>query len=248
MALRSYFVLQPAAPPQQFKTRHGVPLLATQDLWEASRGVSQALLFRARSESEPGDNFSGEDRLESCVGLVDSSTRWRSVADMARHPIAAIRHPQLQQACGGVMQILSTQHPAQVTPAMRQGMAAELMKIVEAASAEEPPTMTRFEAMIANHVAALAQADNDVEASFCAPFVRAFNQYDPEKQRAEYTARQATVETMSGAVLLSEAANRLSERMPAWHFAEMPKVEAATAREAKVAEAVLPPAEDDDED
>lgn len=247
MATKSYFVLQPAAPPQNFTPRHGSQLLAIQDLWEASRQPAQALIFRVRSEREFEAVFSGEDRLESCVGLVDASARWRSVADMARHPIAAIRHPQLAQACGNALQFLSSQHPANVTPAQRQAIAGELMKIVEAAAAEEPPTLTRFEAMIANHVAALAQADNDVEASFCVPMVRAFNQYDPEKQRPEYMARQSTVETMSGAVLLSEAANRLSERMPMWHFAEMPKV-AVSKKEKALTETLTPTAEDDDED
>lgn len=253
MATKSYFILQPAAPPQNFTPRHGSQLLAIQDLWEAARQPAQALIFRVRSESEPDATFSGEDRLESCVGLVDASTRWRSVADMARHPIAAIRHPQLAQACGNALQFLSSQHPANVSPAQRQAIAGELMKIVEGAAAEEPVTLTRFEAMIANHVAALAQADNDVEAAFCVPMVRAFNQYDPEKQRSEYMARQSTVETMSGAVLLSEAANRLSERMPAWHFAEMPKAEAkkvVVGREKALTETLTPtpPPEDDDED
>ena len=68
----------------------------------------------------------------------------------------------------------------------------------------------------------LIQADNDYEAAQLVPFVGALRPFAPDT--AEWSARTATLDTMAGAALLTEAANRLSERLPAWLFAKMPEL------------------------
>lgn len=221
MALRTYFTLQPGIPlPQDFKPQ-GVPLLALQDLWEASRPCPPSLLFRVRSESEAGAPFSTEDRIESCVGLIDAVVRWRVVFRMLGDAVASIQHPQLKEICGAALQFAATRHPATVSTRDRDEIVAALMKLL-AEDGDGAPHI--FEKLLADAVGRLAVADNDVEAAAVVPAVRAFCPFDPERQRIEYAGRMATLETLSGATVLVEAQRRLSERLPIWHVAAAPAV------------------------
>jgi hypothetical protein len=141
---------------------------------------------------------------------------------MTRTAISAVRHPILAKACLDVMTFVAGQHPANVTPAQRsafvEGIAKAAQEQMDGAEASD------FEKHVALTVAQLAQADSDIEAAHFVPFVGAFCPF--KRDTPEAAARLASIETMTGAVLLSEAANRLSERLPAWHSAEMPSVPA----------------------
>jgi hypothetical protein len=228
MALRSFFVFVPV--PREGKLEFGEcqgTLYTQQDLWRvAQSSFRPCLIFRVRSEKDPGEISDVKDRLESCVGLVDVATRWRCVFNMTKTMIATLQHPVIKSACWDVMRFVSTSHPASVTPDQRKAIVDGISKAAgEQMEGTESPQ--DFEKLIAFNVAALAQADNDLEAAQYVPFWRALCPFDPKSGNEEAKARIATIETMSGAVLLAEAANRLSERMPMWHFAEMPKAEAA---------------------
>lgn len=161
------------------------------------------------------------DFLESCVGLVDAATRWRGVFKMANTALAGVHDVQLAQACQQAIQFLTTQHPAALGAAVRRKVGEDIMK------ASEGEGVNGAEQRIAQGIAALAQADNDIEASYLLPFVQAFMPYSEEEHPAEFTARMATIETISGAVLITEAATRLAERSPIWMFVPMPALSLA---------------------
>ncbi len=215
MATRSYFALFAGIPaPQQFSPK-AAPLLSIQDLWEHCRTSPPSLLFRVRSESEPLAPVS--------VGVVDAITRWRCVFNMTRQLVSALRQPALKQACVQAMTFVSSQHPASITTEQRTAIIGELMKIVQE-GAEGQPAPNAFEQRVGASVARLVQADNDVEAAHYVPFLEALCPFSEEANRQEYGARMSTVETMSGAVLLTEAAQRLAERQPSWLFSTMPEL------------------------
>lgn len=221
MALRSFFALVPGlVRPDQFRieTAQRSELLTQQDLWSAAANYPPALIFRVRSESDPGVTFSDGDRLESCVGLLDAVARWRGVFNMTRTAISAVRHPILAKACLDVMTFVSSNHPANITPMQRQAFVDAISKAAEEQMGDTK--VTPFEANVAMGVVRLAQADNDVEAAHLVPFLQAFCPF--ERETPAFNERLATIETMAGAVFLTETANRLSERIPQWHFAEMP--------------------------
>lgn len=219
---RSYFALFPGVQaPGQFKALAGAELLTISDVWDAARKSPPALLFRVRSENEPGDAVVPEDTLESCVGVVDAATRWRSVWEMSRQMINAVRQPSLRQLCGNAMQFISSQHPASVTQDQRVAIIGELMKIVEQ-GVEGQPAPSGFEKEVAVGIARLVGADNDIEAAHYIPFTGALNPFGDGIEAPQASARNATIETMSGAVLLTYAAGRLSERAPQWIASAMP--------------------------
>lgn len=233
MATRTYFTFFPGVvPPHQFdpaRLAGAVPTcLSMQDLWEDARGRAPSLLFRVRSESDPLEAVDfQEDTLESCVGVVDAITRWRVVFAMTRQLINAIRHPALKQACTQAMVFVSGQHPASVTTEQRQGIGLEIMKIIRE-GVEGQPAPHPFEQKVAADVIRLVQADNDVEAASYVPFYHALCPFSEKEEAALFGPRLASIETLSGAILLSEAAQRLSERQPAWLFAPMPTLKADT--------------------
>lgn len=234
MATRSYFVLfagvqaaQTFKPSLRLPAPGQLPLLTQQDLWEQCRQAPPSLIFRVRSESDPLADLASADKLESCVGVVDAITRWRVVFNMTRQLVTAIRQPALRQACTQAMTFVSSQHPASVSTEQRSAIIGELMKIVQEGS-EGQPAPNAFEQRVGASVARLVGADNDVEAAHYVPFVEALCPFNQDTQRAEFGARMATIETLSGGVLLTEAATRLSERQPSWLFSAMPSLEAGT--------------------
>jgi len=222
MATRSFFILVPGLPrPDQFDVERlaHCDLLTQQDIFAVATNFPPALLFRVRSDGDPGAKFGPNDKLESCVGLLDAVSRWRTVFNLTRTAINAVRHPILAKACLEVMAFVSSQHPANISPAQRAQFVEAISKAAEQQMGEGAE-VSDFDKHVALGVAQLAQADNDIEAAYLVPFVRAYLPF--AKDTPEFAARLATIETMSGAVLLTEAANRLSERLPQWHFAAMP--------------------------
>jgi hypothetical protein len=225
--MKTLYMLYPGLPtPAQFKPTVAPELLAMQDLWVAARTCGPALIFRVRTEADPGANLTTADKLESCIGIIDSATRWRVVFNMVRTALnAAGRNPELAKMLNDAMQIFGTQHPASIAPALRRKMYDDIAAFIEA----NEDKLTGFEVRVAGGIAVLAQADNDVEAAFGVPFQMAFNPFSETAQAADYAGRVATLETLSGAVLLTEASNRLAERLPAWMSAAMPTLSVAGA-------------------
>lgn len=234
---RSFFVLYPGLyTPQNFKAGAAPSLLTHQDLWADARLAPPSLLFRVRTETgEPGGQLAPGDKFESCVGLVDAAVRWRSVFAMGRNIINSVKTPQLSAACWKAAQFISTQHPANVTPQQREGIYTELMTLVKQLmeQGEVPRQQLSYEAAVASHVAQIVQADNDVEAAHAVPFERALCPFNEEKQTQLFQSRMTTLDTVSGSILLHEAQNRLSERIPQWLYSPMPEL--ATPAEQRVA-------------
>jgi hypothetical protein len=236
MMARSFFILSHGLPtPQNFQFR-AVPLLAQQNLWEAARVSQPSLLFRVRSiDGAPLSPFKGSDRLESCVGMVDAGTRWRSVFRMAGVALAGISNTDLSKVCAEAIQFVSSQHPANVTAATRRAMVDAI------AAAAQAEGTNGFEQRVAAGIAQLAQADNDIEAAHAVPFFAAFMPFKDGTE--EQIARVATIETVAGATLIAEAAMRLAERAPYWMYAQMPSTPPVAAEPARQG-----PREDDQED
>jgi hypothetical protein len=226
MALRNFLVLYPGLPrPDQFRADATPPLLTQQDLWREVRSCGPSLVFRVQSEQRgaEGDRMQPTDHVESCVGLVDSSTRWRTAFRMAATIVQAVRHPPLEQALQNALQFTVGSHPASVPPLQRQRVANELMRTATAEATDAVPAALQHEQLIAQGLANLLQADNDYDASYMTPF-EVLCPFSEEKSPALYESRQYALETYSGAVLLDQAFNRLMERMPAWAFVKMPEI------------------------
>jgi hypothetical protein len=225
MALKSFFILYPGLPaPQHFKPGHAPLLLAQQDLWAEVRQCGPSLLFRVRSEQKgnEGDRLQVGDTLESCVGLVDSSTRWRAAFRMAGVLIGAVRHAPLAQACTNALQFAATSHPASVSAAQRHAVAMDLFRVADTEATDTQPAAMPYERVITKGLADLVQADNDYDAAYMTPFEAALCPFSEDGQEAQFAARMGSLETYTGAVLLDQAFARLAERMPAWLFVKMP--------------------------
>ena len=237
---RSFFALFPGImAPQQFQV-HGAPeLLTISDLWGHARQCPPSLLFRVRSESDADSPVGPNDRLESCVGVVDAVVRWRAIFNMTRSMLNAVRNPALRGVLGQAMQFVSTQHPAAVTQEQRNALIGEIGRLAETPP-EDQPAPTDFEKIVAAYIARIVSSDSDVEASYNVPFLHALCPFDQQKQGEEWQGRMATLETTSGAVLITEAANRLGERMPQWIGSGMPPI--------TIVEPQAPPRRDRDED
>lgn len=215
--MKTFYILYPGLHgPVNFEPKVAPILLTQQDLWQASRSAPPSLLFRVRTESDHGSRFGEYDRLESCVGMVDSVTRWRGVFRHAFGVLNAIHNSQLNAACSSALNMVASQHPSSISMAARRQLAEGIIKAAE--GAEQP-----FEHLVARGIAALVMADNDVEAAAVVPFAEAFMPYRSGEQPEEFKSRLATIETMVGAMLLTEAATRLAERIPAWLHAAMPE-------------------------
>lgn len=214
--MKTFYILYPGLhKPANFEPQVAPVLLAQQDLWQASRGAQPSLIFRVRTDSDHGERFGEYDRLESCVGLVDSVTRWRGVFRHAGYALSAIRTPALADVCSKALQVVASQHPSAVSMMARRQMADNIAQVAEGAAS--------FEQVVALSIAAVVMADSDYEAAMVVPFGHAFMPYSEKDEPEEFRARLATIETMAGAMLLTEAASRLAERIPEWLGAKMPE-------------------------
>lgn len=224
MATRSFYAITPGIiAPQAFKAPP-VPLLTHGELWEYSRQAPPSLLFRVRSDKDPGEQLAAGDRLESCVGVVDASTRWRVVFSLTRSMLNSLRHAQLRQGCWQALNFISSQHPASVSIDQRHAMAAELGRVIEGDPENKVPAPHGFEQRIAAGVINILQCENDIEAAHQVPFMSALCPFDEAKDGQRFGERLATVENLTGSVLLGEAFNRLAERAPVWMYASMPEL------------------------
>lgn len=206
--------------PESFKWVSAPELLAINDLWDTTQSARPGLLIRVRTESEPGAAMTTSDSVESVIGLIDSTTRWRAALSMFRWHVAAIRNEALAQACWGAYAMLMQKHPAAITQPERQAAIGAIRNAIESLPKELMQSV--FESQIAASAARFIMADNDVEAAYAVPFVQSLVLGIDVKDKQRVAARLATVETMAASVLITEAAGRLSERAPEWMFVPPP--------------------------
>lgn len=202
--------------PAEFTPRPA-KLLGLQDLWNVARQAPPALLFRIRTEAGmPGGDVTPVDRLESCIGMVDSVVRWRAAFRMAGIALSGVREPELLKVCTDALRFISTQHPSMISQPDRRQM---LEAIATSAQRDE---VNGFEQRVAGGIARVTQAESDYDVAHVTPFVDAFMPFAPGSE--EEIGRLATIETLAGATLINEAQMRLSERAPSWMFASMPSL------------------------
>lgn len=206
--------------PESFKWVAAPELLTINDLWESVRTSPPGLLIRVRTDSEPGAEMTTADKVESVIGLIDSTTRWRAALGMFRSHISAIRNESLAQACWGAYGMMLSKHPAAITQPERQAVIKAISAAVESLPKELMQSV--FEGQIAASAARFVMADNDTEAAYAVPFVQALALNIDTKDREKLAARLGTIETMAASALISEAHNRLSERAPEWLFVPPP--------------------------
>lgn len=241
MAKRSFFVLQPAQSPTKL-VPVPAPLLTQQDLWPTVRGSGgSSLIFRVRSDGNYGDALGIGDRLESCVGLVDESVRWRVAFGSLQMALGIIQHEQLKAICHQAQLVIS-QHPATVPPSARADIINNVQKIIM----DTPQGVKKphgIDAALAMGIAAVAQCESGTEAAQYVPFASALCPF--EENTEEYADRMATLDVMSGCTLLSAACARLAERAPAWLFAEMPQIAASAGEDDDSRTTMRPPQRDE---
>lgn len=208
--------------PESFKWVSAPELLSINDLWEATQSTRPGLLIRVRTESQPGAEMTTADQVESVIGLIDSTTRWRAALSILRGHIAAIRTESLVQACWSSYAMLMQKHPAAITQPERQAAIAAIRTAVESLPKELMQSV--FEGQIAAGVARFITADNDVEAAYAVPFVQAMALGIDTKDKQKVHARLGTIETLAASVLITEAAGRLAERVPDWLFVPPPSM------------------------
>ena len=224
--MRSYYVIHPGLPtPDRFEWRFAPPLLSIGDLWNESKQSGPSLIFRVRSDSEPGEQLSTKDIAESVVGLLDAGSRWRSCFAMARNAINAIspqRLPILSNLCTQALGFAASQHPATANVGAKRQIADGLAQALNDIKATATPEVV-FAAQVTRSMIGLVMADNDFEAAANAPFVDAYLG-DFQDRTPEYAARMQTIETMASAVFLAECAQRLAERAGYWLYSPVPEI------------------------
>src|SRR5262245_42100941 len=218
----TYYVLSVGLyEPQSFRWGRTTPLLTMGDLWEARRSVPPCLLMRVRSDAGPNEEMTTADELESIVGIVDPTVRWRASLAMARAALIGLRNPALSDACWKAMAVIN-QHPAQTVMMQRQAAVMAVREAMESLPQGQPGAM--FEAAIAHGLCQFVMADNDYEAAAATPFEAMHMMNIDARDQVQVGRRSATLEALSGSVVLGAAYERLMERLPAWHFTRAPKV------------------------
>lgn len=221
---RTCYALYPGfARPDNISWTHAPELLAPGDLWEHVRKTPiPGLLFRVRTENEPGANMETGDRIESCVGMVDSTVRWRAALAMARASLFSLRNSAIINACGNAMGLLTSRHPAVILTPERQQAQQAIREAVDGVKVGNP--QEAYEAAVAHGVARLMMVDNDFEAASLVPFNQSWLINVKPDDRAALDQRMTTLEVVASSVVLVEAVARLHERMPEWLYSKMPEV------------------------
>jgi hypothetical protein len=231
--------------PESFQWNSAPELIVINDLWQATQTARPGLLIRVRTESNPDENMTTADSVESVIGLIDSTTRWRAALTMLRGHIAALRNDALVQACWGAHNMMMQKHPAAITQPERENAVKAIAIAVESLPKELMQSV--FESRIASGVARFVSADNDVEAAYAVPFAQAMVLGIDAKDKAKLQARIATIETMAASVLITEAAGRLAERVPEWLFVPPPAMLPTGAEQEAEREEEVEPSKDDED-
>lgn len=231
--------------PESFRWIAPPELLLIGDLWDAVRSSPPGLLMRVHTNAQPGASLQEGDTVESVIGIIDSTSRWRASLALVRGHLAAIRNSNVQQACWASYSMLMQKHPAAIMQPERQAAVDAIRNAVESLPKELMQSV--FESQIAAGLARFIMADNDVEAAQAVPFERSMMLGIREVGGSpRMDAREATIDVLASGVLLTEAHARLAERAPEWLFVPMPAVSFSEGPATRGAAA--PPEADEDQD
>jgi hypothetical protein len=225
--MKTAYVISPGLQlPANFQWR-GAPIILSQGgLWDAMKTLPSGLVFRVRTEQNVGDALNGVDRIESAVGMLDSTSRWRACLALIRIALSGLRVPDTAEACWNVFNMMMNKHPASVLMTERQTLAAQLRIATDKLPPDDP--RSSYEAQCAGMCMRLAFADNDIEVAHIVPYSSIYmvnGQEHPED-------REATVEVISSGVFLAESFARMSEKAPEWLFSPLPKTPGSPAKPA----------------
>lgn len=226
---RSYFILLDRVPKPGELNWTSVPTLLTiSDLWDAARTTHAGLLFRVRSDKSPGDDLGTGDRIESCAGLIDPSSRWRAVAALARLGLNSLQFAPLAQACWQAYGMISTKHPASIAPGERMAVVGEIRAAMDKIPEDAGP-QGHHEAGVGAMMIRLTHCDSDLEAVMVVPNRAGMMiNVDPTNEGG-VQERMASIDIEASAFMLCEAKGRLSEKAPGWLYAPMPALPQASA-------------------
>jgi hypothetical protein len=244
--MRSAYIVTPGliAPDRLDLSRYAVPILAQNEFWTAMRTYAIGTVWRIRTEKSPGENFGAEDRIESAVGLIDSTTRWRASLAIIRTAISSLRSPNMNEACWGVFDMMVNRNPASITQAERTQRSNAVKAVIE--SITDRTAQAYHESLVGNMMARVVFAENDIELAQALPFVSAYTANVDPTNKAAMDERGMTVEAMVSAVGLCESFGRLAEKAPELLFASVPVWPKAEATRAAPASSERE--DDDDED
>ena len=247
---RTYFTIMPGVqPPQTFRWGHAPKLIPINDLWDESRKVMSGLVWRIRSNGTAGDSMSAGDHIESCIGIVDSTSRWRASAGIARMMVSSIRNPALSGACWNALGLLMNKHPAAIMTPERQAASTQVREALEGIKGDG--AQEHYESSVGATIVRLLFCDNDLDAMGVVPNETSFMVNlrltgDNKAETVDVDARIGTVEVLSAGILLSESFGRLCERAPDWLWSRLPTLPTAAA--APATQAAESPESSDDED
>ena len=216
--MKTAYVILPGVqqPGESFRWYTSPTILSQTGLWEAMRQVPTGLVMRVRTDQNAGDRLSDKDRVESVIGLIDSTSRWRACLELITMALSSLRLPETGEACWAVFGLMTGKHPATVTMQERQVLANRLRGVIEQLPQDDLRAV--YEGQVCAMCLRLAFAENDVEVAHIVPYTTIWlvnGQDYPEE-------REATVEVLAAAVLLTKAASRLAEKLPEWGYARLP--------------------------
>jgi len=222
--MRTLFAITRGAfAPESFRWISAPEIIPMNGLWEAAQTCPPGLLLRVRTNGDIGASLSSGDVVESVLGIVDSTTRWRAALALLRGHIAAIRNETLKNACWSAYAMMMQKHPASIMVPEREAAIAAIRAAVESLPKELMSSV--FESQIARGVANFVMTDNDIDAARTVPFINAMILPLDAKDRPRLDHRAASFDVLASGVLMTEAHARLAERVPEWMFVPMPAFE-----------------------
>jgi len=237
--MKTAYVISPGLQlPDSFQWRGQPVILSQPSLWDAMKIMPSGIVFRVRTEQNVGDRLNGNDRIESAVGLVDSTSRWRASLALVQIALSGLRIPEVADACWAVFNMILNRHPATLQMPERQQHATALRGLIDKLPAGDP--RAAYEGSCAAMCVRLAFCENDVEAAHICPYTPIYmvNGGDHPDDR------EATVEALASSVFLHEAYRRLMEKAPEYAFLPLPRLPAP----AKPPEPPQAPEDEDDEE
>lgn len=230
--MRSYYALTRAMTPSRFAWAgtSGAPsrLIAINELWqEVQTNADNLLVFRVRSEQQPGEYIGKDDEIEWCAGLIDASTRWRIAGNMVRIGLSSLRALTLQQACMNAFGMVISKHQAVITSTERHGAALAIQGQIVEAEKGATTRQSLYEIEIAKATINFVLASDEHEAIGSLPALAPLMWNVPSVAQEPETSgpgkiRRASVLAMASSMLLGEAWARLNERLPEWLYSPMP--------------------------
>ena len=240
--MKTAYVISPGLqmPGESFQWRGPLPIFSQPALWETMRTLTSGLVFRVRTDSNVGDMLGPADRIESCVGMIDSTSRWRACLELIRTPLTAMRIAEVAEPAWAVLGLITSKHPATIVMQERQQLAQALRAGMDKLPEGDP--RAAFEASVAAMCIRLAFAENDVEVASIVPYSTTYMINAGEW----HDDREATVEVLAGSVFLTYAHARLAEKGGEWLFSALPAPPGAVAPPAVPAKASQEALEDEE--